>query len=217
MIDPAVQRLVSLGPLRDDGTYALPSGLDPREFPVVDVPSRAARRRSRPLGRQPPAWRAPVLMAGPGGGGRCPGSAWFRRDLRLADPSDVYCSPRRDGADVVALFVVDPALTVPAGVHRLGFLAGCLDEVGPYTGGARSWSVTATPPRCCSAAAGEPGARVVLAADDAGPYGRRKDCTGGRPPAVGGWRVPREARPPAGRRATGDALDAVGTPFAAST
>ena len=37
MIDTAVQRLVSLGPLRDDGTYALPSGLDPREFPVVDV------------------------------------------------------------------------------------------------------------------------------------------------------------------------------------
>jgi anti-sigma-K factor RskA len=37
VIDPTVSRLVSLGPLRPDGTYDLPPGLDPREFPVVDV------------------------------------------------------------------------------------------------------------------------------------------------------------------------------------
>lgn len=30
-------RLVSLGPVRDDGTYDLPAGLDPASFPVVDV------------------------------------------------------------------------------------------------------------------------------------------------------------------------------------
>ena len=84
-------------------------------------------------------------MAGPGGGGP-PVVAWFRRDLRLAD-NPMLTAAAADGADVVALFVVDPALTVPAGAHRLGFLAGCLDELDRDTGGARSWSVTATPPR----------------------------------------------------------------------
>lgn len=37
MIDPTVTRLVSLGPLRPDGVYDLPSGVDPAEFPVVDI------------------------------------------------------------------------------------------------------------------------------------------------------------------------------------
>jgi len=37
MIDTDVTRLVSLGPVRADGTYDLPPGLDPAQFPVVDV------------------------------------------------------------------------------------------------------------------------------------------------------------------------------------
>jgi anti-sigma-K factor RskA len=37
VIDPDVTKLVSLGPLRPDGTYDLPEGLDPEQFPVVDV------------------------------------------------------------------------------------------------------------------------------------------------------------------------------------
>jgi hypothetical protein len=37
VIDPEVTKLVSLGPSRPDGSYDLPSGLDPEEFPVVDV------------------------------------------------------------------------------------------------------------------------------------------------------------------------------------
>ena len=37
LLDPSATRLVSLGPLRDDGLYDLPSGVDPSEFPVVDV------------------------------------------------------------------------------------------------------------------------------------------------------------------------------------
>ncbi len=37
MIDEGVTRLVSLGPLRPDGTYDLPDTIDPRDFPVVDV------------------------------------------------------------------------------------------------------------------------------------------------------------------------------------
>jgi anti-sigma-K factor RskA len=37
MIDPTVTRLVSLGPLRPDGTYDVPDGVDPAQFPIVDV------------------------------------------------------------------------------------------------------------------------------------------------------------------------------------
>ena len=36
-VHPEVQRLVSLGPVRADGTYDLPAGLDPAAFPIVDV------------------------------------------------------------------------------------------------------------------------------------------------------------------------------------
>lgn len=37
VIDPEVSQLVSLGPLREDGLYDLPPGLDPEAFPIVDV------------------------------------------------------------------------------------------------------------------------------------------------------------------------------------
>lgn len=37
VIDREVSRLISLGPLRSDGTYDLPPGIDPADFPVVDV------------------------------------------------------------------------------------------------------------------------------------------------------------------------------------
>ena len=37
VIDSGVERLVSLGPVRADGLYDLPTGLDPRDFPIVDV------------------------------------------------------------------------------------------------------------------------------------------------------------------------------------
>jgi len=37
VIDTEVERLVSLGPLRPDGRYDLPPGLDPEAFPIVDV------------------------------------------------------------------------------------------------------------------------------------------------------------------------------------
>ena len=37
LIDSSVERLVSLGPLRPDGRYDLPAGLDPGSFPIVDI------------------------------------------------------------------------------------------------------------------------------------------------------------------------------------
>ena len=37
MIDSRISKLVSLGPIRADGTYNLPAGFDPEKFPVVDI------------------------------------------------------------------------------------------------------------------------------------------------------------------------------------
>ncbi len=37
VINTEVTQLVSLGPLRTDGIYELPPGLDPSSFPIVDV------------------------------------------------------------------------------------------------------------------------------------------------------------------------------------
>lgn len=37
IIDTEVSRLVSLGPLRADGTYELPPGIDAADFPIVDI------------------------------------------------------------------------------------------------------------------------------------------------------------------------------------
>jgi hypothetical protein len=37
LVDPGITQLVSLGPVRSDGRYVLPEGLNPAEVPVVDV------------------------------------------------------------------------------------------------------------------------------------------------------------------------------------
>jgi hypothetical protein len=37
LINTGVTELISLGPIRSDGTYDLPAGLDPVAFPIVDV------------------------------------------------------------------------------------------------------------------------------------------------------------------------------------
>lgn len=37
LIDPEISQLISLGPIQDDGVYELPAGLDPVDFPLVDV------------------------------------------------------------------------------------------------------------------------------------------------------------------------------------
>lgn len=37
MIDPTVTRMISLGPLRADGSYDLPDTMDPSDFPIVDI------------------------------------------------------------------------------------------------------------------------------------------------------------------------------------
>jgi Anti-sigma-K factor rskA len=37
LIDPNVEGMVSLGPARSDGTYAVPPDIDVAAFPIVDV------------------------------------------------------------------------------------------------------------------------------------------------------------------------------------
>jgi anti-sigma-K factor RskA len=37
VIDPDITELISLGPVRPDGTYDLPPGIDPERFPIVDI------------------------------------------------------------------------------------------------------------------------------------------------------------------------------------
>lgn len=37
VIDTAVEGMFSLGPVREDGVYDLPAGVDPRAFPIVDI------------------------------------------------------------------------------------------------------------------------------------------------------------------------------------
>ena len=39
LINPDVTELISLGPIRTDGVYDLPTGLDPAAFPIVDISS----------------------------------------------------------------------------------------------------------------------------------------------------------------------------------
>ena len=41
LIDPSISRLVSLGPVRADGVYDVPAGVDPHAYPVVDVSAEA--------------------------------------------------------------------------------------------------------------------------------------------------------------------------------
>ncbi|NKY40960.1 deoxyribodipyrimidine photo-lyase, partial [Cellulomonas septica] len=61
---------------------------------------------------------------------------WFRRDLRLADnPSLVAAveAARRADDEVVAMFVVDPALWAAAGAPRLAYLARSLHALDEAT------------------------------------------------------------------------------------
>ena len=101
-----------------------------------------------------------------------PTICWFRRDLRLSDnPALVDAAAR---GPVVPLFVDDPVLTERAGQPRLAFLAHCLSDLADRTDHAlvvRSGS----PSEVLVALAQELEAQAVVAAEDFGPYGSRRD------------------------------------------
>jgi len=105
---------------------------------------------------------------------------WFRRDLRLADNpallsavADAAGDPAGLAAEVVPLFVLDPALSRPAGAVRRAYLAASLADLGSRVGGLQ-------------VRRGDPAAEVVAVAraarastvhvtEDFGPAGRRRD------------------------------------------
>lgn len=95
---------------------------------------------------------------------------WFRRDLRLADNPAAVEALRSD-EPVVPLFVLDDALWGPAGDNRRAFLAGCLRELDDDLGGRLVVRRGNPADVVAELADGGP----VVAAEDFGPYGRRRD------------------------------------------
>ena len=103
------------------------------------------------------------------------GVIWFRRDLRLADnPALAEAADRHDR--LVPVFVHDPALIGPSGANRVAFLHACLDALGadPDVDG-HLVERHGDPAEVVAALAAEVGAEDVYAAEDFGPYGRRRD------------------------------------------
>src|SRR3954470_15467043 len=84
---------------------------------------------------------------------------WFRRDLRLADHLALQAAVE-SGADVVPLFVVDPALWEPAGQPRRGYLVASLAALTERIGGLVVR--TGAPVTVVAALAEEVGARDVF-------------------------------------------------------
>jgi deoxyribodipyrimidine photo-lyase len=95
---------------------------------------------------------------------------WFRRDLRTRDNPALH-EAQQGVADVLPLFVVDDALWGPAGDHRRAFLVGCLRALDESLDG--RLVVRHGDPRTVVAEIAEGDA--VFAAEDFGPYGRRRD------------------------------------------
>jgi deoxyribodipyrimidine photo-lyase len=99
---------------------------------------------------------------------------WFRRDLRLSDnPALIEAVTKGDG-DVVALFIVDPALLASVGPARSAYLQATLSSLNDTLGGALTIRVGA-PEDVLVALAREVGARDVFATEDFAPAGRRRD------------------------------------------
>jgi len=107
---------------------------------------------------------------------------WFRRDLRLAD-NPALLSAVADAAgssagvagdpQVVPLFVLDPALSQPAGAVRRAYLAASLTDLGSRVGGLQLRR--GDPAEEVVAVARAAGASTVHITEDFGPAGRRRD------------------------------------------
>jgi deoxyribodipyrimidine photo-lyase len=97
---------------------------------------------------------------------------WARRDLRLGD--NPALSAAAAAGEVVAAFVIDPALWEPAGGPRRAFLAGALGALDRDCGG-RLVVRRGHPGTELLRLVEETGAAAVYAAADFGPYGRRRD------------------------------------------
>jgi len=99
---------------------------------------------------------------------------WFRRDLRLGDnPALLSAVSVSADAQVVPLFVLDPALDGPAGPARRAYLAATLTDLGSRVGGLQLRR--GDPIREVVEVARAAQATSVHVAEDFGPRGRRRD------------------------------------------
>ena len=99
---------------------------------------------------------------------------WFRRDLRLADnPALLAAVAEAADTQVVPLFVLDPALSGPAGGARRAYLAASLADLGTRVGGLQLRH--GNPIREVVEVARAANATTVHVAEDFGPHGRQRD------------------------------------------
>jgi deoxyribodipyrimidine photo-lyase len=107
---------------------------------------------------------------------------WFRRDLRLADNTALSAAVaeasggapgRTADPEVVALFVLDPSLSRPAGAVRRAYLAASLSDLGSRVGGLQLRR--GDPDTEVVAVARAARASTVHITEDFGPAGRRRD------------------------------------------
>ncbi len=101
---------------------------------------------------------------------------WFRRDLRLAD-NPALLAAGADGAEVVAVFVVDPTFA-GSGAPRLAYLHDALRSLDASIrdqGGHGLLIRHGDPVDVIPALAAQVGADTVFVARDYAPYGRRRD------------------------------------------
>lgn len=106
-----------------------------------------------------------------------PTICWFRRDLRLADHPALVAAvaeARANDDDVVALYVLDPALWRASGAPRLAYLAASLRALDEATGG-RLVVRHGAPEDVVPAVAAEVSATSVHVTAATEPYGRRRD------------------------------------------
>jgi len=101
---------------------------------------------------------------------------WLRRDLRLHD-HPALLEAARDGAEVVPLFVLDPALLKPSGAARTAFLLRSLhaldDDLRAH--GGRLVVRRGRPEQVLPKVVRETEATAVHVSEDFGPYGRARD------------------------------------------
>jgi deoxyribodipyrimidine photo-lyase len=138
---------------------------------------------------------------------------WFRRDLRLSDNPALLSAVAAaagdaagpmTGGQVVPLFVLDPALSQPAGVARRAYLAASLADLGSRIGGLQLRR--GDPVREVVAVARAARATTVHITEDFGPAGRRRDLQVGSALACHGIELVLTGSPyavPPGRVLTG--------------